>query len=204
MGICLVLGSGWGEALVCQPPGSVRENTADRFCSWTHSVSGFIPCDFLLIARVILRVSVSTEETGSALCWIGLLRRTQPSLRTDTQTIPDPVCYLSRIFSAGEYTWKNTLFPELGKKVDQGFFPSLSSPQRCCRISPWQDTWFPLSKRRSSFVNSFGIFFFLERLLLSLHGCPQFKRSRLHRLSCGLYYLKGRMWNEAIFIRPRK
>lgn len=106
-------------------------------------------------ASLSLQRKLAVRFVGS-VCSVG-----RSPLRTDTQTIPDPVCYLSRIFPAGEYTWKNHIVSRARKKVDQGFFPSLSlsSPQRCCRSSPWQDTWFPLSKRRSSFVNGFGFFF---------------------------------------------
>lgn len=198
MGVCLVLRSGRGEAVACPRSESVRAPSATvglylvNFCS----LLVWFPC-----------VSVSTEKSGRALCWIGLLHRTQP-LSAHRLTNPPGSCLLpltdisDRRIYVKKITHAHTLSPEQERKVDQRIFSPFSS--HCwCKSSPWRDTWFSLSKRRSSFVNGFG-FFFLERLLLFSHGCLQFKRSRLRCLLYGLYYLKSRMWDEAIFTRPRK
>lgn len=147
--------------------------------------------------------------------FVGLVRSVgrSPSLRTDPPTHkPSRILFVT---SHGYFRQENIRESEITlcvqstkkkrkkRKVDQGIFFSSSSSSSLCRrlsavarSSPWRDTWFPLSKRRSSFVKRlwiFFFFFFLERLLLSPHGCPQFKRSRLRRLSCGLYYLRSRM-----------
>lgn len=198
MGVCLVLRSGRGEAVACPRSESVSAPSVTvglylvNFCS----LLVWFPC-----------VSVSTEKSGRALCWIGLLHRTQP-LSAHRLTNPPGSCLLPltdisdrRIYVKKSHTHTHWVPSRKGRWI-KGFF-SPSSPHCWCKSSPWRDTWFSLSKGRSSFVNGFG-FFFLERLLLFSHGCLQFKRSRLRCLLYGLYYLKSRMWDEAIFTRPRK
>ena len=226
MGVCLALGSGWGEALVCPRPGSVRERAADRLCSWTPSDSGLIPGDFFFLCSLLVwfaSVPVSTEENCQCalLDWFALSDAAPLCAPTPRHTNPPGSCLLPltdisdrRIYVKAKSHCVSRARKKKKRKVDQGIFFSSSSSSSLCRrlsavarSSPWRDTWFPLSKRRSSFVKRlwiFFFFFFLERLLLSPHGCPQFKRSRLRRLSCGLYYLRSRMWNEAVFTRPRK
>lgn len=69
-----------GERLLYAHHRDPSERTRQTGFAAEHTASaGLYLVIFFLTARVILRVSVSTEETGSALCWIGLLRRTQPS-----------------------------------------------------------------------------------------------------------------------------
>lgn len=165
IGVCLLLGSGWGEALVWPRPGSVREWTTDRLCSWTRSDTGLIPREFLLTAYVIW-LCLCLNRGKLAVRFAGLVCSAPsdevPLCAPTTQTSPDPVWYLSRIFPTGEYTWKNIKCPEEGRKGRwiKGF---LSSRRLSAVAAPWRDTWFPLSKRRSSFVNGFWIFSFLGK-----------------------------------------
>lgn len=171
MGVCLALGSGWGEALVCPRPGSVRERAADRLCSWTHSDSGLIPGDFF--AHCLCDLPPSCLYRGKlAVRFVGLVRSVgrSPSLRTDPRnTNPPGSCLLPltdisdrRIYVKAKSHCVQSTKKERWIKGFFFFFP-LSSPQRCCRSSPWRDTWFPLSKRRSSFLKRLWIFFFLGK-----------------------------------------
>lgn len=167
--------------------------------------------------RTRLRVSArcdsasrfSTEESGGALCWIGFRRS---PLCTPTHEPPrillltfqgyfqrENIGEISHCVRSRERRGGSRGTPQPTPPLSLHLSPSLSSPQRGCRSFRWRDTWFPLSKRRSSFVNGFGFFYFFffvgtgGRLLLTPHGCPRFKRSGFRRLSSGLYYLKSRM-----------
>lgn len=152
------------------------------------------------------------RKTGSALCWIGSLRRTQPlSAHRPPKHKPSRILFVT---SHGYFRQENirereiTLCPEHEKQ--KGGSRDFFSSSLCRRLSAVAEalrgeTHGSLCPKGAvAFWNGFGFFFSLERLLLSPHGCPQFKRSRLRRLSCGLYYLRSRMWNEAVFTRPRK
>lgn len=143
---------------MCQPPRSVGQTS---FAAEHTAAAG------------LYRANLS-DATRNWQCAL-LDRSAAPSdaahsAADNTQTLLDPVCYLSRIFPTGEYTCKKShCVPIKERKVDQGILSPLSvlSPQRCCRSSPWRDTWFPLSKRRSSFVNGFGFFFLAKVSSLS-------------------------------------
>lgn len=87
-----------------------------------------------------LRPSVSTEETGRALCWIGLLHRTQP-LFAHRHTNPPGSCLfpLTDISDRRIYVKKKTHTHSTSRARKErwikGFF-SLKSHPRCYRSSP--------------------------------------------------------------------
>lgn len=198
MGVCLVLRSGRGEAVACPRSESVRAPSATvglylvNFCS----LLVWFPC-----------VSVSTEKSGRALCWIGLLHRTQPR-SAHRLTNPPGSCLLPltdisdrRIYVKKSHTHTHWVPSRKGRWIKGFFLPSrLIADAKALR----GETHGSLCPKGAVALWTALDFFFLERLLLFSHGCLQFKRSRLRCLLYGLYYLKSRMWDEAIFTRPRK
>lgn len=188
------LGADGERFLYARHPEPSERTRQTGFAAEHTAAAGLYFVNFCSLLCVSRRVSVSTEETGRALCWIGLHRSTQPSAHRHTNPLGSCLFPLKDISNRRIYARSHCVRSRERRGGSRDLCPprSLSSPQCCCRSFRWRDTWFPLSKRRSSFVNGSGSFF-LGRLLLAAHGCPQFKRSRLRRLSCGLYYLKSRM-----------
>lgn len=202
-----------GERLLCAHDRDPSESAQQTGFAAEHTATaGLYLVIFLLTACVICLRPVSTEENWQCalLDWFAPSDAAPLCAPTpETQTLPDPVCYLSRIFPTGEYTWTRNHIVSRARKKKGGSRDFFSS-SLCRRLSAVAEalrgeTHGSLCPKGAvAFWNGFGFFFSLERLLLSPHGCPQFKRSRLRRLSCGLYYLRSRMWNEAEFTRPRK